>query len=51
MRSPDLGADAPLAFTLEPAGFLVHAWSPGTGIASHLVHVDAYDGPFAFGSA
>jgi 3',5'-cyclic-AMP phosphodiesterase len=47
----DLGADAPLAFTLEPAGFLVHAWSPGAGITSHLVHVDAYDGPFAFGSA
>ncbi len=47
----DLGADVPLAFTLEPAGFLVHAWSAGSGIASHLVHVDAYDGPFAFGSA
>lgn len=47
----DLGADAPLAFTLEPAGFLAHAWSADGGIASHLVHVDAYDGPFAFGSA
>jgi len=47
----DLGADAPLAFTLEPAGFLVHAWSAGAGIASHVVHVDAYDGPFAFASA
>jgi 3',5'-cyclic AMP phosphodiesterase CpdA len=47
----DLGADVPLAFTLEPPGFLVHAWSAGAGIASHLVHVDAYDGPFAFGSA
>jgi 3',5'-cyclic AMP phosphodiesterase CpdA len=47
----DLGADAPLAFTLEPPGFLVHAWSADGGIASHLVHVDAYDGPFAFGSA
>lgn len=44
----DLGADAPLAFTLEPAGFLVHAWSSGAGIASHLVHVDAYDGPYPF---
>ena len=40
----DLGAATPLAFTLEPAGFLVHAWSAGSGIASHLVHVDAYDG-------
>jgi Icc protein len=45
----DLGADAPLAFTLEPAGFLVHVWSAGAGIASHLVHVDPYDGPFPFG--
>jgi 3',5'-cyclic AMP phosphodiesterase CpdA len=47
----DLGAATPLAFTLEPAGFLVHAWSAGSGIASHLVHVDAYDGPFDFVSA
>jgi 3',5'-cyclic-AMP phosphodiesterase len=44
----DLGGDTPLAFTLEPAGFLVHAWSGASGIASHLVHVDAYDGPFDF---
>jgi len=47
----DLGADVPLQFTLEPAGFLVHAWSAGAGIISHLVHVDAYDGPFDFASA
>ena len=47
----DLGPDAPLAFTLEPAGFLVHAWSGSAGIASHVVHADAYDGPYAFGFA
>ena len=35
----------------RPPGFLVHAWSAEGAIASHLVHVDAYDGPFAFGSA
>ncbi len=44
----DLGPDAPLAFTLEPAGFLVHAWSGSAGMASHVVHADAYDGPFPF---
>lgn len=44
----DLGADAPLAFTLEPAGFLVHAWSATGEIASHLVQAGAYDGPFSF---
>ena len=43
--------DAALTFTMEPAGFLVHAWSPAAGIASHLVHVDAYDGPYAFAFA
>jgi 3',5'-cyclic AMP phosphodiesterase CpdA len=44
----DLGPDAPLAFTLEPAGFLVHAWSVAGEISSHVVHADAYDGPYAF---
>ncbi len=47
----DLGADAPLAFNLEPAGFLVHAWTPTGGIASHVVHTGSYDGPWRFGSA
>ena len=47
----DLGADSALAFTLEPAGFMVHAWSPTSGIASHVVHTGAYDGPFQFGGA
>lgn len=47
----DLGADAPLAYTLEPAGFLVHAWTPSGGIASHMVHTGSYDGPWRFGSA
>lgn len=47
----DLGADAPLAYTFEPAGFLVHAWSRTGGIASHVVHTGPFEGPYRFGFA
>ncbi len=32
----DLDPDAPLAVTLEPAGWLIHAWGPGLPLATHL---------------
>lgn len=33
--------DGPLAFTLEPGGFLVHDWIPGTSLVTHSVPVAA----------
>ena len=32
----DLAPDAPLAITMEPAGWLIHAWGPGLPLVSHL---------------
>lgn len=32
----ELAADAPLGITLEPAGWLLHAWGPGLPLVSHL---------------
>lgn len=32
----DLAPEAPLAITLEPAGWLIHAWGPGLPLTSHL---------------
>ncbi|RZL36827.1 MAG: phosphodiesterase [Rubrivivax sp.] len=32
----DLAPEAPLAITLEPAGWLIHAWGPGLPLVSHL---------------
>lgn len=34
----DLAPDAPLAITLEPPGWLIHAWGPGLPLVSHLAH-------------
>lgn len=31
--------EGPLAYTLEPGGFLVHDWRPGLSLTSHLVPV------------
>ncbi|RZJ09769.1 MAG: phosphodiesterase [Rubrivivax sp.] len=39
----DLTADAPLALTLEPAGWLVHAWGPGLPLVSHLAHAGHHE--------
>jgi 3',5'-cyclic AMP phosphodiesterase CpdA len=44
----DLHADAPSAWTLEPAAFALHYWNAGTGLVSHHVYVDQFDGPYPF---
>lgn len=44
----DLAPRAASAFTMEPPGFLVHAWT-GTGpVVSHLAFVGEFDGPHPF---
>jgi 3',5'-cyclic AMP phosphodiesterase CpdA len=44
----DLEAAAVGAYTLEPAGLLVHAWSHGGAIVSHVVPSGRFDGPYPF---
>lgn len=40
----DLGlGDAPVRYTEEPNGFVLHVWEPEVGLRSHLVPVGAYD--------
>ena len=33
---------------MEPPGFLVHAWSQTRQVASHLVFVGKFEGPYPF---
>jgi 3',5'-cyclic AMP phosphodiesterase CpdA len=44
----DLRPDAPSAFVLEPPGFQLHQWHPGTGLVTHTGYVEAFDGPYPF---
>jgi 3',5'-cyclic AMP phosphodiesterase CpdA len=44
----DLGLDAPGQYTLEPPGFLVHAWGLGLPLVSHAVSTLAYAGPYRY---
>jgi len=45
----DLSPDAPSAWTLEPPGFRVHAWSPRSGrLVTHLAASGTFEGPFPF---
>jgi len=44
----DLDPAAPLMFTMEPPGALLHQWRPGTGLISHLSFIGNYDGPHRF---
>ncbi|AMO25014.1 phosphodiesterase [Ramlibacter solisilvae] len=44
----NLRPDAPPAWTLEPGGFTVHAWTRDTGLVSHLAYAGKFDGPYAF---
>lgn len=39
----DLAPEAPLAITLEPAGWLIHAWGPGLPLVSHLALAGEHD--------
>ncbi len=44
----DLAADAVSTFTMEPPGFLVHAWSAEGSVVSHVCSIGAFDGPYPF---
>jgi len=45
----DLAPDAASAWTLEPPGFRVHAWSPTTGrLVTHLAASGHFEGPYPF---
>jgi 3',5'-cyclic AMP phosphodiesterase CpdA len=45
----DLSPDAPSAWTLEPPGFRVHAWSARSGrLVTHLAASGTFEGPFPF---
>ncbi|NBU88216.1 MAG: phosphodiesterase [Betaproteobacteria bacterium] len=44
----DLHPDAASQWNLEPGGFRIHAWQPGTGLISHTRPVGAFEGPYPF---
>jgi 3',5'-cyclic-AMP phosphodiesterase len=46
--SLDLAKDAASTFSMEPPGFLVHAWSHDGVMATHEVAIGAFDGPYPF---
>lgn len=45
----DLATDAPDRFMMEPPGFMLHAWSPQTGLVSHTAVIGEFAGPYPFG--
>lgn len=49
--SLDLAPDADATFTLEPPGYLLHAWSPATGVVTHTAVIGEFAGPYSFGPA
>jgi 3',5'-cyclic AMP phosphodiesterase CpdA len=44
----NLSPNAAGAYTLEPPGFLVHAWSEALGLVTHLAFSGPWDGPYSF---
>ncbi|WP_428943724.1 phosphodiesterase [Pantoea sp. FN060301] len=44
----DLRPDGPANFCLEPAGFLLHHWTPDQGTITHQCVADRFDGPYPF---
>jgi hypothetical protein len=44
----DLAPDAASAWTLEPPGFHVHAWSGLGRFITHVAAIGAFDGPHGF---
>jgi 3',5'-cyclic AMP phosphodiesterase CpdA len=43
----DLRPDAPLAFVMEPAAFLLHAWDATAGLITHTQYVGDFGTPFS----
>jgi 3',5'-cyclic-AMP phosphodiesterase len=44
----DLDADARSQFVMEPPGYRIHAYTPGSGVVSHTAFVGAFTGPYPF---
>lgn len=44
----DLAPEAASTFTMEPPGFRVHAWTPATGVVTHLAGSGQFEGPYPF---
>ena len=44
----DLDPEAASQWNLEPGGFRIHAWKPGTGLVSHTRPVGDFEGPYPF---
>lgn len=44
----DLDPEAPSEFSMEPPSFRVHAWTPATGLVTHLAAAGRFDGPYPF---
>ncbi|WLS80011.1 phosphodiesterase [Erwinia pyri] len=44
----DLRPDGPAHFCLEPAGFLLHRWTPEQGVITHQCVIEQSDGPYPF---
>jgi 3',5'-cyclic-AMP phosphodiesterase len=43
-----LSENAEPASFIEPPGFLLHNWRPGTGLVTHLVPIGSFPGPMPF---
>jgi 3',5'-cyclic AMP phosphodiesterase CpdA len=43
-----LRPDDPLCYVMEPPGFQLHAWVPGTGLVSHTLFGGRFAGPYPF---
>jgi 3',5'-cyclic-AMP phosphodiesterase len=44
----DLVPDGRPQFVMEPPGYQLHLWNPGSGIISHTAHIGEFDGPYPF---
>jgi 3',5'-cyclic-AMP phosphodiesterase len=40
--------NSPASFMMEPPGLQLHLWSPAVGLASHILPIGTYEGPFPF---
>ncbi|CAB3784724.1 phosphodiesterase [Pararobbsia alpina] len=44
----DLRADAPIAFIMEPPAYALHQWTVDSGLVTHHLYIDSFDGPYPF---
>jgi len=40
-----IAADAASAYTMEPPGFVLHAWADRLPLVSHVAAIGEFDGP------